>query len=472
MAVGRGKGPRMGLESLKARILRSIKPTDEEIRFATYRANEIIARLKAATPRNVEIVTAGSVARGTQVRGSYDIDIFLLFPRSQDERRMEAEGLAIAKKIVNKRRGESFAIKYAEHPYVKVSFGDDKISADIVPAFKIKDATEIGSAVDRTPLHNEFVNKNLNGRQKDDVRILKAFLKNHEVYGAEAKVRGFSGYLCELLIFNYGSFEGVINAFSKMRLPLIVNVGNKLCIDPKSAEGVALEKQFKSDFVFLDPTDINRNVAASVSQRSIAKLALLSKSMLKKADMKTFSGPKYSTTMSRDRILALQKAMNIDIYLLAFKSDDIADDIVWEQLVKFRNRLGDLLAKNGFSPLQSFQNAGNGTCIIAFLINKSETGSVLLRGPSVFMGDAVNAFSGAHKASFALFLENDRVVSLDKPRYSNAHELLSGLKRNNNVTIPSHLKPASSFLFVNSEIPESYAKLLYEAFESARIRYL
>ena len=52
-------------------------------------------------------------------------------------------------------------MKYAEHPYTKVVLGDRGINADIVPAYKIKDASERGTAVDRTQLHNEFVNSTL-----------------------------------------------------------------------------------------------------------------------------------------------------------------------------------------------------------------------------------------------------------------------------------------------------------------------
>ena len=471
MAKATGRNHMNVIGSLRARILDSIKPTDEEIKLATYRANDIIARLKAVAPKDVEIITAGSVARGTQVRGSYDIDIFLLFPKSRDERKMEAMGLKIAQKIVNKKKGESFIIKYAEHPYVKVLFDGGEISADIVPAFRIRTAAEMGSAVDRTPLHNEFVNKHLNERQKDDVRILKAFLKNHQIYGAEAQVHGFSGYLCELMISNYGSFNGVIGRFADLKLPLIIDVGNKAEIDPKSAEGTALIKQFKTDFIFIDPTDVNRNVAASLSKSSAARFVILAKALMKKADMKTFSGAKYSTIISRDAVIGLHKSMGLDVYLLALESDDIADDIIWEQLVKLKGRICTMLAKNGFPPVLALQNASKSSCIIAFFMNRTNLGSVPLGGPSAFMGGSASAFFKAHKASFGFFLYDDKLISIEKPRHVSAESLLRGLKRDPNFIMPSHIKTAGSFFYSNNDIPEDYAKMLYEAFESARIKH-
>jgi tRNA nucleotidyltransferase (CCA-adding enzyme) len=464
-----GAAEKVRMKSLKSRILKMVKPTADELKSATYHANEIIARLKAVAPKNVEIVTAGSVARGTQVRGSYDIDVFLLFPKGEDERSMEMRGVALAKKIVDKSKKESFIIKYAEHPYVKILLEGGSISADIVPAFKIKNALDLGSAVDRTPLHNEFVNAHLSAKQKDDVRIFKALLKNHNVYGAEAQVRGFSGYLCELLIFYYGSFESLIGAFSRIKIPAIINIGNKTEVDPKSEQGTALLKRFESDFLVIDPTDVNRNVAASVSKQSIAKLVLVSKALARKPVIEVFNGVQYSSTLAKEKLLDFQKAMDFDIYLLAFSYDDIAEDIIWEQLTKLRLRINDLLSRNGFAPLQSFQNIRGGLCIAAFFINRIYNGCSIRRGPSVFMGDATEAFLKAHRESLGLFLQDDRVISLEKSEYADPEMLLLNLKSGRDFTIPSHIRPASRFVYMNKKIPEEHARLLYEAFEDAMI---
>ena len=159
------------ISSILSRVLSEVKPSESEIAHTTEKANELMGRIKAIAPKSVEIIMAGSTARGTQTKGNSDIDIFLLFPRADEERPMELKGLAIAKKIVNKSKGEKFEIKYAEHPYLKLIMPEDGISADIVPAFKIIDSSERVSAVDRTQLHNVFVNSTLNAQQKDDVRL-------------------------------------------------------------------------------------------------------------------------------------------------------------------------------------------------------------------------------------------------------------------------------------------------------------
>lgn len=168
-------------------ILKEIRPGKDELSSAVACTNEITSRLKKEIPKNVEIIVAGSIARGTQLSGASDLDIFLLFPKSMDERKMEEKAIRLTKKIVKKRKNESFIIKYAEHPYLQLMLKDLNMKVDIVPAFKINHSRDRGTAVDRTQLHNDFVLSNLRESQKDQVRLLKFFLKQRGIYGAEAK---------------------------------------------------------------------------------------------------------------------------------------------------------------------------------------------------------------------------------------------------------------------------------------------
>jgi tRNA nucleotidyltransferase (CCA-adding enzyme) len=92
-------------------VLEDVKPTNVELESVKRSINMIMGRLKDVTPRNVEILLAGSVSRGTQIRGNSDIDIFLLFPRSLKEAEIKKKGLEIAKNVVNKKKNESYMIK-------------------------------------------------------------------------------------------------------------------------------------------------------------------------------------------------------------------------------------------------------------------------------------------------------------------------------------------------------------------------
>jgi len=47
----------------------------------------------------------------------------------------------------------------------------------------------------------------LSNSLKEEVRILKKFFFHIDVYGAEIAKEGFSGYVSEVLISYFGSFE-------------------------------------------------------------------------------------------------------------------------------------------------------------------------------------------------------------------------------------------------------------------------
>jgi len=145
----------------------------------------------------------GSVTRDTWLPDKKEFDVFILFPKDLKPSELEKYGLQVAKEIVKEMKG-TFTLKYAQHPYLSAKINDVEI--DIVPCYKIKDTSEVKSAVDRTPFHVAYLQKKLKKKQANEVRLLKKFLKNHNLYGADAKTQGFSGYLCELLIINYKTF--------------------------------------------------------------------------------------------------------------------------------------------------------------------------------------------------------------------------------------------------------------------------
>ena len=91
------------------------------------------------------------------------------------------------------------------------------IQLRLYPCYKIEDASQKLSAVDRTPLHTKYVKENLKENQKSDVRLFKQFLRGISCYGAEAEIEGFSGYLCEILVIKYKNFKGLIENASKWK---------------------------------------------------------------------------------------------------------------------------------------------------------------------------------------------------------------------------------------------------------------
>src|SRR5208283_2081858 len=111
-------------------------------RELTAKINVVMGRLKKVVPKGIEILVAGSAARGTNLRGNSDIDLFLLFRNPVSKDKMERTAVDIAKKLVKGNRNESYIVRYAEHPYARLFLEGLGLRVDLVPAYKITSASD------------------------------------------------------------------------------------------------------------------------------------------------------------------------------------------------------------------------------------------------------------------------------------------------------------------------------------------
>lgn len=312
-------------------ILEKHRPTDSQNRELQQTAQSIIRGTEETLKRlniKARVLLVGSVAKGTNL-ASGDLDIFVVFPKHYSIQEMENLGLKIGHEVI-----PDGSEKYAEHPYVSGYIGERKI--DIVPCFELTPNTKIISSVDRTPLHTQYVLNNLDHKGKDEVRLLKLFMKTVGVYGSEIKVSGFSGYVCELLIIKFGSMMKVVEEFSKTRGPM------KFSLE----EEVGDMKNYHSPVVIIDPTDITRNAAAAISEENFSRMKINSRMFLKSPDPSYFNDDRtYYPELFSERGTAVR------VFLL--DRPDIIDDILFSQAARFRNILVQILEEEGFSPIAS-----------------------------------------------------------------------------------------------------------------------
>ncbi|SFL76504.1 tRNA nucleotidyltransferase (CCA-adding enzyme) [Methanobrevibacter olleyae] len=237
-------------------ILKDLKPSQEEIDAVNKTTKKVINFINKTCKDegiNAEAKAVGSVAKNTWLSGKSDIDIFISFPTDTDIDFLKETGMELAYKTSNALNGKA-SEHYASHPYLTCDI--DCFEVDIVPCYKINEGDSIISAVDRTILHTEYIKKNLSKKQEDEVLLLKRFMDAIGTYGSEFKTGGFAGYLCELLILKYGTFENTLRKAQYWRFHTMLDLE-----DFKTANN----KIFKDDsLVFIDPTDKNRNVGAAL----------------------------------------------------------------------------------------------------------------------------------------------------------------------------------------------------------------
>jgi len=233
---------------IEKNVLERVTPSSEYRKktfSAIYKLKENIQNeiKKRKLPVSIELV--GSIAKDTYLKNNMDIDLFLVFPTTFPKEEIARHALEIGRSLLEKTE-ES----YAEHPYIRGYFNDYK--TEIVPCYKIENASQKLSAVDRTPLHTAYVMRHLKEGQKQEVRLLKQFLKGIGCYGAEAEVEGFSGYLCEILIIGYESFRNLAEEAQNWEK------------EERLAQSNGKYQSFDTPLIFIDPVDINRNVASAL----------------------------------------------------------------------------------------------------------------------------------------------------------------------------------------------------------------
>lgn len=447
-------GAEKAANAVFAKVLDDVKPTAKELEDSVYSINQLTTRLKKIVPKDVEIRVVGSVVRGTQLRGESDVDVFLLFPKKYPRNRITRDGLEYAKRIA-KENGNKCEVKYAQHPYARLFVRSLGIRADIVPAFAIDNIEDMSTAVDRSPMHADFINKHLSTRQRDEVRLLKYLLKRQRLYGAEVRTSGFSGYLCELLVYHYGSLNRLLESTASFTLPILLDPKGKAVL-----RDAGLVKRFNSQFAVIDPIDRNRNVAAGVSMETLARFVLLCRAFVRKPDVRFFYGRGFSSAKVGTLLSGFLKDAGLDMYVIASNIPDKSEDVVWPQLRKVSGIIEHQAEKLGFSIYLTLPVIVGKKGLMAFFAPKEVLRTRMQKGPSVFIGKAQEAFMKAHKDSVGMTVRGESLYALEKNRYESVAHLMKDMAAGKMLSRRKDVALRGSMLFVN-KLPLKYAEAVY-----------
>lgn len=392
--------------TLESDVLKSIRPTAAQDRKVMAIVEELseMALVEARKVKvHIELMLVGSVAKGTHLKDP-DIDLFMLFPESTELEQLKEAGLEIGRRVLGGRE------HYAQHPYVRGTYKGFQV--DLVPCFRIRDTRAKMSAVDRTPFHTEFVKKNLKKGAADEVRLLKMFMKGIECYGAEAKVQGFSGYLCELLIMRFGSFRAVLESAR----------------DWKAGEALELPgypgKEFPEPLTFVDPVDSSRNVASAVAPETLLRLILASREYLASPSLKFFfSAERGVWDAPRIRKVAGRRLDNL--LSVTFPKLDLIDDVVYPQLRKSLAAISALLERAEFSIEKTSIHVDDAMHLLVELVSISLPKSRKHRGPPV-NSENVNEFLAKWNTLgiSAPYIESGRWYVMTKREFERADDLV------------------------------------------------
>jgi len=327
------------LERVQANILKRITPSENEKRKVLSLADKLAKRVeKAAGKAKVEatVRVEGSVAKDTWLRKDPEIDVFLELPTSTQREALGSICLKIARDAT---KGSVQVERFAEHPYLEAFVNSTRVN--IVPCYKAKPGEWL-SATDRTPYHTDFIKPRLNDRLRSEIRLLKRFMKGIGVYGAEIKVGGFSGYLCELLALQYGSFVHVLKVAAAWRKPWIIDY-----LSYYKDKEEDLPKIFEKPLIVVDPVDKGRNVASAVRQERLVEFVAASRQFLRSPAEKFFF-PQRTRILGRDQLVRSMEKRGTALVFVKIGKVKAVPDILWGQIYKTQRSLRRMLAQNDF----------------------------------------------------------------------------------------------------------------------------
>jgi tRNA nucleotidyltransferase (CCA-adding enzyme) len=324
-------------------VLKKVTPSrSERTRIATLakQLEEKVATAAKALGVKAEVRLEGSVAKDTWLSEEPDIDIFMRVPTTIPRKSLGDICLKVARKAT---KGAKQIERFAEHPYLEAFVKGVRVN--IVPSYNAKRGEWL-SATDRTPYHTNYMKKHLDRQMRNEVRLLKKFMKGMEVYGAEIKVGGFSGYLCELLILHYKSFEETLKAFAKHKQKIIFDIE-----DYYEGREDELQLLFTEPLVVIDPVDKGRNVASAVQPQKLYTFVAAARAFLENPD-EHFFYPHDMTALTVKKLEKELKSRGTATVFLIFGGVDAVPDVLWGQLYRSQRSMHKLIELNDFKILR------------------------------------------------------------------------------------------------------------------------
>lgn len=301
------------------------------------RADELIDGIDSPDKRP-RAMLVGSVAKGTYL-WPCDLDLFLCYSPEVAVEHLEQSGLELAEGVLEEPRR-----LYASHPYLRGEFGGFEV--DVVPCYRIEQDQRPLTAVDRTPLHTAYVKEHLTPEGTGQIRLFKQLCKGLGIYGAESAVGGLSGYLCELLVLGYGDLDSLLHGIRDWRPPMKLEGTDEGMISTTTSR----KMEDRAPLWVTDPVDHRRNVAAAVSEASLATLTLGVRELLARPHRNLFF-PVIRSPLTSQEMATMTARRTSWVGVIDLERPRGVHEVVGPQVLTLLRQLWERLEQAGFGPL-------------------------------------------------------------------------------------------------------------------------
>ena len=354
----------------------------------------------------VDVVFGGSFAKGTWLPDHADIDIFVKIKPSVGIEKFEEMGREIGSEAL---KSYGPKLRYSDHPYVEVFV--KKVRVNVVPCYDVEQG-KWQSAADRSPFHTRYISSNFDDEKRRQARLLKKFLKSVGIYGAEISTEGFSGYVSEVLVLKYSSFENLLRAAADWQERQIIAVSDY------DSDFVRVSN---SPVIIIDPVDSRRNLGTAISPESVAKFMLAARKFLEKPSLDFFKEGKYR----RGTIKLLP-----NVIVVEFSHEKKSPDIIWGQLKRSLSAIAKQLELAHFEVLRSScVTDEKSSAALAFLLESITLPPYTKRkGPEVFRRKDTASFLSNRKKPLVSWVDREmRIAMVIERRATDARKFVKSL---------------------------------------------
>lgn len=401
------------MKSVYPEVLKRIKPSLEEQRKFK-RITASFLRTINTQLNNAKAILGGSGAKDTWLAGNHDVDIFVVF----DYKKYASQSAALSDLLeprLRKAFSERISRLHGSRDYFQLSY--EGYHFEVVPILKIASANKALNITDISPFHARWVNKQAK-QLKDEIRLAKQFCKGNSLYGAESYIAGFSGYVLEILVAYYSSFERLLKAAQSWEVKDVVDIA--YYYPKKDALFHLNQSKLQSPLIVVDPVDKNRNAAAALSQEKFSLFKKKAKEFLSKKK-KSFFEIKHVTPSQLEETAKKKKH---NLVVLEIEPLPGKDDVVGAKLLKAHKFLEQRLLP--FSVICSGWDWSDGKKAIFyfFLVKRELPHTEIRQGPPLAMKQFVSDFKKQYKKTIE---QNGRItaeVGVEKPHLEDRISLL------------------------------------------------
>ncbi len=396
-------------------VLREIKPTKKEEQQLSSIAKSVTKKISI---KNAVPMLGGSGAKRTWLKNTHDIDIYVKFKYSIYKDK--SDQLADILHQALKKRFSRISRLHGSRDYFQLK--QKSLTLEIVPILDINNPSQAQNTTDFSHLHVHYVLKHIQKRKKlaDEIRLTKQFAKANHVYGAESYIKGFSGYVLELLTIHYGSFMELMKAATKWKPGVVIG-------DKKTAKKLNPSK--RSILIVMDPVQPDRNAAAALSEEKFYDMIIASRAFLKHKSLSFFE----EKHLDPKNLKKMGMLVQLDVKPLSGNRD-----IAGAKLLKAFTFIKDQMKHHDFTLITykwSF-NPVKEKAVFYYVVDKHELAPTKKQsGPPVANVKALANFRKKHKV---VKIENGSSYAIKKRKYVTIDSLVKDLIKSTNVKSRVH----------------------------------